>query len=211
MIPFVRTSAHFSFGICARSMKPELPLTTEERIEIRMTGEERRNEIIDILQTSSDAVSGAELAKRLGVSRQVIVQDIALLRAVNRNILSTTKGYLLYYQEVQKVNRCFMVKHNDLQIEDELCTIVDNGGKILDVIVMHDIYGEISTGLIIKNRQDVYDFVEKVKKYKTVSLKGLTGDVHLHTVEADSEAALDAIERRLREKNYLIEEKGSVR
>ncbi|MDF2657160.1 MAG: Helix-turn-helix type 11 domain protein [Bacillota bacterium] len=176
-----------------------------------MTGEERRNEIIDILQNSSDAISGAELAKRLGVSRQVVVQDIALLRAVNRNILSTTKGYLLYYQEDQKVNRCFMVKHSDEQIEDELCTIVDNGGKILDVIVMHDIYGEISTGLIIKNRQDVYDFVEKVKKYKTVSLKGLTGDVHLHTVEADSEAILDAIERRLREKNYLVEEKGTAK
>ncbi|QOX65082.1 transcription repressor NadR [Anoxybacterium hadale] len=172
-----------------------------------MTGEERRREIIDILKNSTDAVSGAELARRLNVSRQVIVQDIALLRAVNRNILSTTKGYLLYYQELQKVNRCFMVKHTDDEIEDELCTIIDNGGKVLDVIVLHDIYGEISTSLIIKNRQDIYDFVEKLKSYKTVSLKGLTGDLHLHTVEADSEAALDAIEKRLREKQYLIEEK----
>lgn len=173
----------------------------------QMTGEERRREIIDILKNSTDAVSGAELARRLNVSRQVIVQDIALLRAVNRNILSTTKGYLLYYQELQKVNRCFMVKHTDDEIEDELCTIIDNGGKVLDVIVLHDIYGEISTSLIIKNRQDIYDFVEKLKSYKTVSLKGLTGDLHLHTVEADSEAALDAIEKRLREKQYLIEEK----
>ena len=135
------------------------------------------------------------------------MQDIALLRAVNRNIISTTKGYVLYYQEVQKVNRCFLVKHSDDAIEDELCTIVDNGGKVLDVIVMHDIYGEISTGLIIKNRQDVYDFVEKLKGNRTIPLMGLTGGVHLHTVEADSEAILDSIEKKLREKKYLIEEK----
>jgi len=170
-----------------------------------MTGEERRKKIIEILKNSAEPVSGAELAKRLGVSRQVIVQDIALLRAVNRNIISTTRGYVLYYQEVQKVNRCFLVKHTDGEIEDELCTIVDNGGKVLDVIVMHDIYGEISAGLIIKSRQDVYDFVEKLKEQKTVPLKELTGGVHLHTIEADSEAILDSIERKLREKKYLYE------
>lgn len=170
-----------------------------------MTGEERRKKIINILKESDDPVSGTELAKLLGVSRQIIVQDIALLRAVNRNILSTTKGYVLYYQEEQKVNRCFLVKHTDDQIQDELCTIVDNGGKVLDVIVMHEIYGEISTGLIIKTRQDVYDFVEKLKNRKTVPLKGLTDGVHLHTVEADSEVILDRIETQLKEKGYLIE------
>lgn len=173
-----------------------------------MTGEERRAKIIEILRSSEEPVSGAELSKRLNVSRQVIVQDIALLRAVNRNIISTTKGYVLYYQEVQKVNRCFLVKHTDEEIEDELCIIVDNGGKVMDVIVLHDIYGEISTGLIIKNRQDVYDFVEKLKSHKTIPLKDLTGGVHLHTVEADSEAILDSIEKKLREKKYLIEDKG---
>lgn len=174
-----------------------------------MTGEERRKKIIEILQKSEEPVSGTELAKRLNVSRQVIVQDIALLRAVNRNIISTTKGYVLYYQELQKVNRCFLVRHTDDEIEDELCIIVDNGGKVLDVIVMHDIYGEISTGLIIKNRKDVYDFLEKLKGHKTVPLKELTGGVHLHTVEADSEAILDSIEQKLREKSYLVEEKNA--
>lgn len=173
-----------------------------------MNGEGRRTKIIEILQSREEAVSGAELAKMLNVSRQVIVQDIALLRAVNRNIISTTKGYVLYVQEVQKVNRCFLVKHSDDEIEDELCTIVDNGGKVMDVIVMHDIYGEISTGLILKNRQEVYDFVEKLKSHQTIPLKGLTGGVHLHTVEADSEAVLDSIEKKLREKKYLIEEQG---
>ncbi|MDF2611586.1 MAG: Helix-turn-helix type 11 domain protein [Lachnospiraceae bacterium] len=171
-----------------------------------MEGQERRDRLIEILLQSKEPISGTLLAKKLGVSRQVIVQDIALLRAVNKNILSTTKGYLLYYQDEQKVIRCFLVKHTTEQIEDELCTIVDNGGKILNVIVTHDIYGEISADLIIKNRQDVYDFVKKVKTGNTVPLKELTANVHLHTVEADAEAILDKIEKALREKNYLLNE-----
>ena len=170
-----------------------------------MEGHERREKLIEILKNSKEPVSGSELSKCLGVSRQVIVQDIALLRAVNKNILSTTKGYILYYQEKQKVNRCFLMKHTTDQIEDELCTIVDNGGKVLDVIVSHDIYGEISTNLIITTRQDVYDFVNKVKTKKVQPLKELTDGVHLHTVEADSEEILDRIEIALKVKKYLLE------
>lgn len=170
-----------------------------------MEGEQRRERLIEILTRNwQEPISGTELAKQLGVSRQVIVQDIALLRAVNKNILSTTKGYLLYYQDKQKVNRCFMVKHATNEIEDELCTIVDLGGKILDVIVMHDIYGEIRTDLIIGSRKDVYDFVKKVEERKMVPLKDLTDGAHLHTVEADNELILDKIEASLLEKGYLI-------
>lgn len=169
-----------------------------------MEGQERREKLIDILKSSKEPISGSVLSKHLEVSRQVIVQDIALLRAVNKNILSTTKGYILYYQEKLKVNRCFLMKHTTDQIEDELCTIVDNGGKVLDVIVAHDIYGEISTDLIIATRQDVYDFVNKVKTKNVQPLKELTDGVHLHTVEADSEEILDRIETVLKEKKYLL-------
>lgn len=170
-----------------------------------MEGQERRDKLIELMHNAKEPISGTELAKKLGVSRQVIVQDIALLRAVNKNILSTTKGYMIYLQEKQKVNRCYTVKHTTEEIEDELCTIVDNGGKVLNVIVAHDLYGEIAADLIIKNRQDVYDFVKKVKLKNTVPLKELTDGVHLHTVEADSEEILDNIEKALREKKYLIE------
>lgn len=54
-----------------------------------MEGEKRREQLIALLKQADIPVSGTDLAKRLGVSRQVIVQDIALLRAVNKNILST--------------------------------------------------------------------------------------------------------------------------
>ncbi len=170
-----------------------------------VTGEARRKKIVEILQNAEEAVSGTELAKLLDVSRQVIVQDIALLRAVNRDILSTTKGYLLYSKEEKAVHRCFLVKHTDEQIEDELCTIVDFGGKVLDVIIMHEIYGEISTDLILKNRQEVYEFVQSLKGKKTLPLKELTGGIHLHTVEAESETTLDIIEAKLKEKGFLVE------
>lgn len=171
-----------------------------------MEGKERREAIISHLAQRTEAISGSELAKLLGVSRQVIVQDIALLRAINKNIISTTKGYLLYEAPEQKATRCFLVKHTTKEIEDELCTIVDLGGKVLDVIVMHEVYGQIQTALIIQTRQDVYDFVKKVAGHKTMPLKELTDGVHLHTVEADSEGILDRIEEELRRKNYLIQE-----
>ena len=102
------------------------------------------------------------------------------------------------------MSRTFKVKHTTEEIEDELCIIVDNGGKILDVVVYHEIYGEITTELIIRNRQDVYDFVKKVNEKQIVPLKELTAGVHRHTVEADSEKILDQIELALAKKNYLI-------
>lgn len=169
-----------------------------------MEGSKRREQLLKLLNESSEPVSGAELSRLLGVSRQVIVQDIALLRASDINIFSTMKGYLLYRTEPSRRMRIFQVKHTTPQIEDELCTIVDNGGKILDVLVKHEIYGEISTPLIIRNRQDVYDFVTKVKEQKIVPLKELTDGVHRHTVEADTEETLDRIERKLSEKGYLF-------
>ena len=169
-----------------------------------MEGLKRRENLINILKHQTEPISGSELSKLLGVSRQVIVQDIALLRASDITILSTTKGYLIYQTESQKVKRTLKVKHTTEQIEDELCTIVDNGGKILDVVVFHEVYGEIATELIIRNRQDVYDFVKKVKDKKIVPLKELTAGVHCHTIEADSEHILNQIELALKEKNYLI-------
>lgn len=169
-----------------------------------MEGNTRRENLIKILKTRPDPISGSELAKLLGVSRQVIVQDIALLRASDYNLLSTTKGYLLYQSDNPRVKRVYRVKHTTEQIEDELCTIVDNGGKILDVLVVHEIYGEIATPLIIRNRNDVYDFVKKVKEKQIVPLKELTAGVHLHTIEADTEETLDRIEKALKEKNYLL-------
>lgn len=170
-----------------------------------MEGKNRREKLIAILQKADAPVSGTDLAKCLGVSRQVIVQDIALLRAVDKNILSTNKGYVLYVPEPEngRVKRSFAVSHTKEQIQDELYAIVDYGGKVLDVVVEHDIYGQITVDLILCNRLDVDEFVERIECSKSRPLKVLTDGEHWHTVEADSEKVLDKIEERLREKGYL--------
>lgn len=167
-------------------------------------GEERRKKLLQLLSETEEPISGSALSKLLGVSRQVVVQDIALLRAVDKNIISTTKGYVLYRQDTGKVRRCFIVTHTTEQIEDELCTIVDLGGKVLDVFVEHEIYGTITADLNLKNRRDVLEFVECVRTRKTVPLKELTADRHMHTVEADTEEVLDEIEAELLKKGYLL-------
>lgn len=171
-----------------------------------MGSRERREKLLSILEKSNKPISGSELAKELGVSRQVIVQDVALLRASDEDIIATNKGYVLYKEKPNSFTRSFLVKHTNEEIEEELCLIVDLGGKILDVGVYHDIYGNISTDLIINNRQDVYDFVKKLKNGKVTPLKRLTKDVHLHNIKADSKEILDNIERALDEKGLLYKE-----
>ena len=169
-----------------------------------MDGEQRREALLQMLGDAREPLSGSALGRRLGVSRQVIVQDIALLRATNRDILSTARGYLLYNPAGARCNRCFMVSHSTQQIADELNTIVDLGGKVLDVIITHPIYGTITVNLIISSRRDVQEFVRKIATKQTKPLKELTDDIHYHTVEAESEEVLDSIEKALAEKKYLL-------
>jgi transcriptional regulator of NAD metabolism len=57
--------------------------------------ETRRKAILEKLETSSDPITGTALADFFQVSRQVIVQDIALLRASGLGILATSNGYLI--------------------------------------------------------------------------------------------------------------------
>lgn len=169
-----------------------------------MSVEKRKKEIMHILNSNNKPISGSFIAKELGVSRQIIVQDIALLRASGLDISSTSRGYIINQPLDHKIKRSFAVSHTTEEILDELCTIVDHGGRILDVHVSHKIYGDISTTLIISNRQDVYDFVKQVEEEKVIPLKKLTNNIHYHTVEADSNEILDRIELALKEKNYLI-------
>ncbi len=173
--------------------------------EIGMEGDKRREAIIAMLATNRQPISGTDLAKLYQVSRQVIVQDIALLRASNRNIISTNKGYLLLQEEEQKnkIRRTMKMLHKNEDMEEELYTIVDLGGRILDVVVEHDIYGQIMVDLIINNRADVDSFLEKTKKFQTKPLNELTGGIHFHTIEADSKEILDKIEVNLMKKGFL--------
>ncbi|MDD6810767.1 MAG: transcription repressor NadR [Lachnospiraceae bacterium] len=171
-----------------------------------MEGDTRRKKIMEILQQKSQPVSGTELAGMMGVSRQIIVQDIALLRTSYKNILSTNKGYLLYesVSRPQYCRRSFKVKHGNEEIRQELNLIVDAGARVLDVVVEHNIYGQIMVDLIINNRTDVDAFVRQVEENKTKPLNELTDGVHFHTIEAEREEILDEVEKRLKEAGFLL-------
>ena len=167
-----------------------------------MTGSERRDEIINTIRSSHTPVSGKELASVYNVSRQVIVQDIALIRAAGYDIISTNRGYIL--NAPHAVTRRFKVSHTEEQMEDELCSIVDLGGKILNVMVNHRVYGHMEAPLGIGSRRKVREFMGDIRSGKSSPLMNITSNYHYHTIEADNEETLDMIEEMLEKKGYLV-------
>ena len=168
-----------------------------------MEGDARRLELLRLISKSQKPISGTELAQTLHVSRQVIVQDIALLRASGYDIISTNRGYVLEGQTCAE--RVFKVRHTDEQLETELCTIVDLGGQVKNVMVNHKVYGHIEAELGITSRRKVKEFLADIESGKSTPLKNITSDYHYHTVTADSEETLGMIEEELRKLGFLVE------
>lgn len=169
-----------------------------------MTGSQRRDAIIKQITESDFPVSGKSLAGTYHVSRQVIVQDIALIRAAGHNIISTNRGYMIH--EPRSVRRVFQVKHTDEQVEEELNSIVDLGGRVRDVTVNHKVYGHLEAELNVTSRRRAAEFLRDLESGRSSPLKNITSGYHYHTVEADSEETLDMIGEMLREKGFLVEE-----
>lgn len=167
-----------------------------------MTGTDRRAHILDSLQNATVPVSGSELARQFSVSRQIVVQDIAIIRAAGYDILSTNKGYLLKQRAVHTRVLKFPPHYN--QIEEELTTIVDLGGRVLDIFIYHKIYGKLTAELSIRSRHDIHQFLDACKADSEGTMKTITVDDHYHTIAADSEETLDLIEQALSAKNLII-------
>lgn len=136
-----------------------------------------------------------------GVSRQIIVRDIAILKNSGYDILSTHNGYIIQKSPLKE--RVFKVRHTTEQTEDELNLIVDLGGTVVDVFVWHKVYGRVSAKLNIFSRLQVKQFIEGVRTGKSTELMNITGGYHYHTVRADSEEALDNIGKALEERGYI--------
>lgn len=166
-----------------------------------MKAAERRKSIANLLISSDSAVPGGRLSEMFGVSRQIIVQDIAVLKASGYDILSTHSGYVM--QDTPLKERVFKVYHTTHQTEDELSTIVELGGTVVDVFVWHKVYGKMSAPLNIFSRLHIDQFIEGVRSGKSVELMSITGGFHYHTVRAESEQILDNIEHALNAKNYI--------
>ena len=172
-----------------------------------MTGNQRRNGILQMIREQGAPLSGTALAKAFGVSRQVIVQDIALIRAENHPIVSTNKGYIYRTaaNENHQPKRVFCLRHTTEQVLDELMTVLELGGRILDVAVEHELYGQIRVDLLIENPAEAEEFTKRLALCRDNPLKVLTDDCHYHTVSAPSEKLLDLMEQELRAKGYLVE------
>lgn len=162
---------------------------------------DRRKEIVNYLLSEQKPISGGALSEKFGVSRQIIVQDISVLKGTGFDILSTHSGYII--QHTPLVERVFKLHHTTEQTEDELNTIVDLGGTVVDVFVWHKVYGKMTAQLNIFSRLHVKQFIEGVRSGKSTELMNITGGYHYHTVRADNEGVLDEIGKALEAKNYI--------
>ena len=170
-----------------------------------MDARERRTMLVERLRAGGRAITGGALAQELGVSRQVVVGDIAILRAAGQNIYATPQGYILPEPKRQhNVVATLPCRHGMDGLEQELTIIVDNGGKVLDVIVEHAIYGELKGNLMLASRRDVADFMHKLQGSGAEPLCSITGGVHLHTVEVPSHAVLSRIKEELQAYGLLL-------
>ncbi len=166
----------------------------------------RRDALIELLHTSPEPVTGSCLAKKYDVSRQVIVQDIAVLRASGYNIIAASNGYFIP-REVKKdrLIKTVVCQHDSSRIGDELRIMLEYGCKILNVIVEHPVYGELIGQLMIDSKASLKTFLKKVENASALPLSTLTEGEHIHTIEVPSEKIYQALVRDLKDNNFIQE------
>jgi transcriptional regulator of NAD metabolism len=165
---------------------------------------QRRRRIIESLRHDGAPIRGGELARRLRVSRQCLVQDVAILRAGGEQIVATPRGYRLPDSSPHLHRAILACRHSPERTQEELEILVDHGVKILDVIVEHPLYGELRGALALESRADVRDFLSQVRTSRAALLSSLTGGVHLHTVEASRPEMIARAKARLRARGFLL-------
>lgn len=165
---------------------------------------ERRKAIVNLLLSAKEPICSSELAQKFDVSRQIIVQDMTVLKGTGYEILSTSQGYIM--QKSPLSERVFKVRHTTEQTEDELSCIVNLGGTVVDVYVWHKVYGKVEASLNIFSPMHITQFMEGVRTGQSTELMHITGGYHYHTVRAENEAILDQIEAALNERKYIVPE-----
>ncbi|MDD4570141.1 MAG: transcription repressor NadR [Tepidanaerobacteraceae bacterium] len=169
-----------------------------------MNADQRREKIIELLKNKQEPLSGNELARIFGVTRQVIVQDIAILRASGKDIIATAQGYIMK-NPLPFCTKQIAVCHDDKNTREELLTFIECGCKVIDVIVEHPLYGELHGMLMLSSSNDVDNFIHSMKKHKASLLSQLTNGVHIHTVEAINFDCINKAKSLLKNKGILLE------
>ena len=170
-----------------------------------LNAKERRQDILEQLKRAEKPVSATALARQYGVSRQIIVGDVALLRAGGEPISATPRGYVLD-REGDGLLHTVAVRHQDREMERELLICVDNGCTVLDVVVEHPVYGQLVGQLQVASRYDVEQFINRVRSGSARPLSELTGGIHLHRLRCPSEEAYHRVCRQLDEAGFLLKD-----
>ena len=165
-----------------------------------MRAEQRRQAILALLQAADQPISATALSDQFSVSRQIIVGDVALLRASGAAISATPRGYMAD-RRTAGVIRKVAVQHSGDQMETELTAMVDQGCTVLDVTVEHPVYGELCAPLQIFSRAEADEFVQKLKD--TQPLCCLTDGVHLHRLQCPTPSHEARVLKALEEKGFL--------
>jgi uncharacterized protein len=173
----------------------------------KLLGEERRSHLLQLLKEADAPLTGSELAAKTNVSRQVIVGDITLLKAKKEPIIATSQGYIYMNQSgaAPSYERTIACRHTPEEAETELNLLVDHGVTVKDVRIEHPVYGDLTASIMVSNRQEVKQFMEKVIHTKAAFLSVLTDGIHLHTLTSKSETALDQAVEALEKAGFLIE------
>jgi len=167
-------------------------------------GEERRQELLETLRTAHEPVLGSELAQRFGVSRQVLVQDMAILRAGGSDVIATPRGYLLRNPEPASHRAVLHVRNDRASMVDQMTVLVDLGIRIVDDMIDHPVLGPLRADLSISSRQDVLEYAERLESTKSAPLFELTGGRHSHTVESVRPDLLERARTELQQRGYLV-------
>ncbi len=167
-----------------------------------MNAQQRRAHILERLEQSAQPVSATALAGELGVSRQIIVGDVALLRAGGADITATPRGYVV--RRAAGLVRQVAVQHRPEEMEGELNAMVDQGCTVLDVVVEHPVYGQLTGRLDLSSRYDVSEFIRRVAKSRSHPLSDLTDGIHLHTIACPDEGAYQRVLEALEREGFLL-------
>lgn len=173
-----------------------------------MKAQSRRTAIMEVLQKEEQPISASTLAKRYNVSRQIIVGDVALLRAGGADISATPKGYLLA-RDRGGIQRQIVCIHSGEQMGKELYICVDNGCCVLDVIVEHPVYGQLVGQLQVSTRYEVNQFLALAAQDSVHALSELTDGIHIHTLRCPDEVAFQRVWEALDAEGFLVKNEES--
>lgn len=158
-----------------------------------MTGNERRSILLKKLANSTTAIPARVFADTFNVSRQIIVGDVAILRAEGHPIVATNKGYIIRADASDSIKKYIAVIHTQEQTRKELEIFVKHQIIVESVTVEHPVYGEITGYLNIRTQEDIDEFLKQGPEL----LSTLTQGIHLHTILCPDLASYKAAKNEL--------------